>query len=84
MPYNGEVKCPYCGTKSRDYKLLREWRSQNTIINEVVCKLCDTEYRMYFKEEKNGDEVVYTAPKLLITELPEKRKRRIRMVKKDL
>ena len=81
MPYIGEVKCPYCGTKSSDHIFQREWTSQNLIVNEVVCKFCDTKFRVYSGEKKNGDEVVYTIPKLLITELPERRKRRVQNVR---
>ena len=66
MNYKGAIKCPYCGTYSADYIFKREWKSGMWNVNEVICKACDSKFRIYFGKKKDGSSMAYTLPKLLM------------------
>jgi len=60
MVYEGRINCPYCDHKGSDFKFLKEWTSNNAIVNRLECPSCKKIFRLYFGERNDGGPFAYT------------------------
>ena len=63
--YSGDVVCPFCGTKSKEHSLKREWIHGLQLVNELECINCGYKFRLYYGEKTDGTPFSYIIPKIL-------------------
>lgn len=67
VEYDGEITCPYCGHKGKNFKLIKDWAHGMQLVNRLKCPECEGDFRFYWGEKMDGKEFSYTIPKSLNT-----------------
>ena len=63
VKYQGEITCPFCGHKGKDFEVQKEWTYTYLFVNYVCCPSCDQKFRINWGEREDGTKVEYTIPR---------------------